>query len=167
MRAIRSFSALLITAALTAAPTLIRAQEGSGHLAYLAAVAYPAQPGYNQQGPGGWDAPPRGYTRDLQRSGFRDGLDGHARTLRTVAGPTLTIAMSFGTIADPSVAPIARRFRQGIAHSGVTRAVRTAAISAFLHAGAGTWYRYRFAFQQACSHAGYGFFRNSRTSCPL
>lgn len=32
-------------------------------------------PGYNQ-GPGGWDAPPQDFTRDIQRRGFHDGIEG-------------------------------------------------------------------------------------------
>ena len=40
--------------------------------------AYGQGPGY---GPGGWDAPPNEYTRDLQRNAFRDGIEGGRRDL--------------------------------------------------------------------------------------
>lgn len=33
-------------------------------------------PGYGSQGPGGWDAPPSNFTRDIQRHGFHDGIEG-------------------------------------------------------------------------------------------
>ena len=36
----------------------------------------PPPPGYYQQGPGGWDAPPSEFTRDIQRRAFGDGING-------------------------------------------------------------------------------------------
>ena len=35
--------------------------------------------GYGQGGPGGWDAPPSDFTRDIQRRGFHDGIEGARR----------------------------------------------------------------------------------------
>lgn len=113
VKAISSFSALFITAALTAAPTLIRAQKGSGHLAYPVAVAYPAQPGYNQQGPGGWDAPPRGYTRDLQRSGFRDGLEGARKDLENRRRPDVNNRDEFRNYRGPERRAYRQAFQAG------------------------------------------------------
>lgn len=37
---------------------------------------YNQGPGYGPQGPGGWDAPPSDFTRDIQRRGFHDGIEG-------------------------------------------------------------------------------------------
>ncbi len=40
---------------------------------------YNQGPGYGPQGPGGWDAPPPEFTRDIQRRGFHDGIEGARR----------------------------------------------------------------------------------------
>ena len=45
--------------------------------ALLAQGPPPPPPGYGYgQGPGGWDAPPAEFTRDIQRRGFSDGING-------------------------------------------------------------------------------------------
>lgn len=48
----------------------------------------PPPPGYGQ-GPGRWDAPPRGYTRDIQRQGYRDGLYGAQKDFENHRRPTV------------------------------------------------------------------------------
>ncbi len=41
---------------------------------------YNQGPGYGPpQGPGGWDAPPPDFSRDIQRRGFHDGIEGARR----------------------------------------------------------------------------------------
>jgi hypothetical protein len=64
------FAAVILSAGLFAVPAVTLAQG-------------PPPPGYGQRydqgpgrGPGGWDAPPSEFTRDVQRNGFRDGMNG-------------------------------------------------------------------------------------------
>ena len=69
----------MLTGSLLAAPVVLSAQ------------APPPPPGgtYYQGGPGGWDAPPRGFTRDIQRAAFRDGLDGANKDLQNRRRPNV------------------------------------------------------------------------------
>lgn len=59
----------LVAGALIAAPAITVAQPTGAQY----------NNGYGQpgpQGPGGWDAPPDNFRQDVQRQGWRDGLDG-------------------------------------------------------------------------------------------
>jgi len=57
----------------------------AGMIAAPAAMMAQGPPPYGQgygpgpQGPGGWDAPPSGFTRDIQRNGWRDGMNGASK----------------------------------------------------------------------------------------
>ena len=62
MKTTSRIAAAVLAAGMIAAPAAMFAQG-------------PPPQGYGQ-GPGGWDAPPSGFTRDIQRSAFHDGLDG-------------------------------------------------------------------------------------------
>lgn len=46
----------------------------------------PPQPGYYQQGPGGWDAPPQEF-REFGHQGFHDGVDGAQKDIENHRRP--------------------------------------------------------------------------------
>ena len=67
MKITTRFAAVVLGAGLFVVPAVTLAQGPP-----------PPPPGYGQGpgGPGGWDAPPSEFTRDLERNAFRDGLNG-------------------------------------------------------------------------------------------
>ncbi len=75
MRNALKYAGVLLTGALLAAPAAMFAQGPPPP----PPGGYYSQPGYYQ---GGWDAPPNGFTRDLQRNAFHDGLYGAEQDLK-------------------------------------------------------------------------------------
>lgn len=75
------------------------------------------QQGYGQDRPdhdrGGWDAPPQEF-RDIQRQGFRDGLEAGHRDFESGHPPNVEIRREF---RHPPVPPQARdEYREGFRH---------------------------------------------------
>ena len=73
MKCTGRIATVLFAGALLAAPAVTMAQpNGFVGGAYLSGQYPPPPP----PGPGGWDAPPPDFRQDVQRQGWRDGLDG-------------------------------------------------------------------------------------------
>lgn len=78
------FAAVVLGAGLFLVPAVTIAQGPPPGAGYGQGGYGQGGPGYGQRpggpgGPGGWDAPPSDYTRDIQRNGFRDGMQGAQR----------------------------------------------------------------------------------------
>ena len=69
--------------------------------------------GYGQGpgGPGGWDAPPSEFTRDVQRNGFRDGMQGAQRDFENRRPPNVNNRDEYRNYRGPE----RRAYRQAFA----------------------------------------------------
>ncbi len=92
-------AAVLLGAGMVAAPAALFAQG-------------PPPPGFGQ-GPGRWDAPPREFTRDIQRQGFRDGLYGAQKDFENHRRPTVMNRDEFRNYRGPDRRGYQAAFQQG------------------------------------------------------
>lgn len=101
MTCVSRFAAVLLAGLLFAAPAAMSAQG-------------PRPPGaYYQGGDGRWDAPPRGYSRDLQRNGFRDGLDGARKDLENRRRPNVNNRDEYRNYRGPGQRVYRQAFQAG------------------------------------------------------
>ncbi len=92
-----------------AVPTLVLALTASCPLLAQYGPPQGPPPGY-AQGPGGWDAPPQEF-RDIQRQGFRDGIEGARRDFDNHRRPNVNNRDEY---RHPHVPPSARQdYRDG------------------------------------------------------
>ena len=76
---------------------------------------YGQGPGYNQGpgGPGGWDAPPSEFTRDVQRRGFRDGINGGQRDAENHRPPNVMNRDEYRNYRGPERRVYRQAFERG------------------------------------------------------
>ena len=76
-------------------------------------------PGYDQRGyrpgygPGGWDAPPSEFTRDIQRRGFRDGIQGGRRDAENRRRPNVLNRDEYRNYRGPERRAYRQAFERG------------------------------------------------------
>ena len=78
----------------------------------------PPPPGYGQGpggpgGPGGWDAPPSGFTRDIQRTAFRDGINGGQRDAENHRPPNVMNRDEYRNYRGPERRVYRQAFERG------------------------------------------------------
>ncbi len=94
-------AAVVVAAGLLAAPAALFAQG-------------PPPPGYGYaQGPGGWDAPPSRFTRDLERNAFHDGIEGARRDAENHRRPNVNNRDEFRDYRGPEPRAYRDAFRAG------------------------------------------------------
>jgi len=83
----------------------------------------PPPPGYGDRGPGGpggWDAPPSQFGRDIQRQGFRDGIEGARRDFENHRRPNVNNRDEYRNYRGPDRrgyrAAFAQGYRVGVQH---------------------------------------------------
>lgn len=99
------FASLLIAGSLLAVPAAMVAQGPP-----------PPPGGYYQQGPGGpggWDAPPSNYSRDLQRNAFHDGLYGAQKDFENHRSPNVRNRDEFRNYRGPERRVYRQAFQAG------------------------------------------------------
>ena len=101
-------AAVLLAGGLAAAPALF-AQYGTPQ-------GPPPGPGYGQgygQGQGGWDAPPSEFRQDVQRQGFRDGIEGARRDAENHRQPNVLNRDEFRNYRGPARRAYKDAFQRG------------------------------------------------------
>ncbi len=104
------------------APAISMAQYGYGN--GFAAGGSQYNNGYSQgpQGPGGWDAPPSEFAQDVQRQGWRDGLDGARKDAENHRPPNVMNRDEFRNYRGPGRRLYRAAFQRGYnafwAHQG-------------------------------------------------
>ncbi len=77
--------------------------------------------GYGQ-GPGGWDAPPSDYSRDIQRRGFHDGIEGARKDAENRRRPNVMNRDEYRNYRGPDRRDYRQAFARGYqvfwSHSG-------------------------------------------------
>ena len=99
------FAGALIVPALSVAEAGYSNGDGAGALQY----------GYGQQpGPGGgWDAPPAGFRQDVQRRGWRDGMEGARKDLENRRTPNVMNRDEFRDYRGPGRRAYRAAFQSG------------------------------------------------------
>ena len=107
MKMIKSLAAPIVTLALGLVPVAAAAQYGPPP---PPPGAYGQGPGY---GPGGWDAPPDQFTRDLERGAFRDGIEGARHDLENHRQPNVRNRDEFRNYRGPERRAYKQAFQAG------------------------------------------------------
>ncbi len=100
------FAGVVLTGALLAAPAAMFAQGPPPP----PPGGYYGQPGNYQ---GGWDSPPNGFTRDLQRNAFHDGLYGAEQDLKNHRQPNVRNRDEFRNYHGPERGAYRQAFQRG------------------------------------------------------
>jgi hypothetical protein len=76
----------------------------------------PPPPGYGDRGPGGpggWDAPPSNFSRDIQRQGFHDGIEGARKDFGNHRRPNVNNRDEYRNYRGPERRNYREAFAQG------------------------------------------------------
>ena len=105
--------ATAVFAAALAVPAISMAQYGNGY----AAGGYQYGNGYGQpgrpQGPGGWDQPPANFRQDVQRQGWRDGMDGARKDAENHRRPNVSNRDEYRNYRGPARRAYLSAFQRG------------------------------------------------------
>ncbi len=71
------------------------------------------QGGYDRGGQGGWDAPPSEFTRDVQRRGFHDGIEGARRDAENHRRPNVMNRDEYRNYRGPERRVYRQAFERG------------------------------------------------------
>ena len=92
-------------------PAISMAQYGYGN--GYAAGGGQYNNGYGQPGPGGWDAPPNDFRQDVQRQGWRDGLDGARKDAENRRRPNVMNRDEYRNYRGPARRAYLSAFQRG------------------------------------------------------
>ncbi|MGI4758346.1 MAG: hypothetical protein ACRYGF_16035 [Janthinobacterium lividum] len=116
----KRFASVVLAAGLLIPSTAIFAQgygpgynQGQGYGPGQGQGYGPGQgPGYGP-GQGGWDAPPSGFTRDVQRNAFHDGIEGARRDAENHRRPNVMNRDEYRNYRGPERRVYRQAFEQG------------------------------------------------------